>query len=92
MLVCEKHMQPFTRTLLADQLVKYRAAADISLGILADRAGVSKTYLWELEQDRAGKKRPSAATLVSVAEALGVGLCELIGMPCKHGERTTGNG
>lgn len=58
-----------------------RLAAQMSLDRLADLAGISKTYLWELEADHAGAKKPSADVLSRLATALGLSLPELIGQP-----------
>ena len=52
-----------------------REAADKSQGDLADRAGLSRTYLNQLE---AGRRDPSLSTLTRLARALGVKLEALI--------------
>src|SRR5205807_36672 len=44
-------------------------------------AEVSKTYLWELEKDESGEKKPSAEILLRIANALSVTLAELLGLP-----------
>ncbi len=58
------------------RLQAFREAAGKSQGDLADKAGLSRTYLNQLE---AGKRDPSLSTLTSLARALGVKLEALIG-------------
>ncbi len=53
-----------------------REAAGKSQGDVADKAGLSRTYLNQLE---AGKRDPSLSTLTRLARALGVKLEALIG-------------
>lgn len=50
----------------------------MSLSQLATSSGISKGYLWTLENEPEDK-RPSAETLYAVAEALGVTMSELLG-------------
>jgi len=45
---------------------------------LAERSGVSKSYLWNLE-NKAEHQKPSAETVYSLAEALGTTMSQLIG-------------
>ncbi len=66
---------------LARKLKEARDAAGLTLEELAQRAEVSKTYLWELEKDEAGGKKPSADVLLRVANALSVTLADLLGLP-----------
>ena len=62
----------------ARRLHQFRTEAGLSLGQLAEKAGVSKGYLWNLEnQDE--EKRPSAKMLFAIANALGVTLADLLG-------------
>jgi transcriptional regulator with XRE-family HTH domain len=68
-------------TCLADRIRSARQCSGWTLDQLADRAGISKTYLWELEKDEAGEKRPSADVLGRLAYTLGLTLAELIGHP-----------
>lgn len=65
---------------LARQLRKLREEKDLSLEALADRAGVSKTYLWELERDTKGTIKPSADVLLRVANALSTTLANLLSL------------
>ncbi len=62
---------------IGDRIRKYRGDTGLSLSQLAISAGVSKGYLWSLE-NTAGK-RPSAETLYAVAKALGVTMSALLG-------------
>src|SRR3954467_3076650 len=66
---------------LARKLKEARDAAGLTLEELAQRAEVSKTYLWELEKDEAGEKKPSADILLRIANALSVTLADLLGLP-----------
>ena len=60
---------------------KYREMRGRSLPDLAAVAGVSKAFLWEIE---AGKsKRPGAEVLLRIAEALDVGINDLLGRPAQ---------
>lgn len=64
---------------LAERLREARTAADMTLDELAFKAHVSKTYLWELENDHAGTKKPSAEILTKLANALSMTIAELLG-------------
>jgi transcriptional regulator with XRE-family HTH domain len=63
---------------LAQRIREARKAAKLSLDEAAAAAGISKTYLWELEKDADGLKRPSADILLSIACALKVDLHDLL--------------
>ena len=54
---------------LSERLRHLRESAGLSLDELADKAKISKTYLWELEKDKAGEKKPSADVLLRIASA-----------------------
>jgi transcriptional regulator with XRE-family HTH domain len=54
---------------LGSKLRKLRIAQHLTLDELADKAGMSKSYLWELENR--DSQRPSAEKLQAVADALG---------------------
>ena len=62
---------------VGDRIRRYREQAEFSLSQLAAEAGVSKGYLWSLEN--VPDKRPSAETLYAVADALGVTMSDLLG-------------
>lgn len=66
---------------LAKRLREAREAAKLSLDELATKAGISKTYLWELEKDQAGEKKPSADILMRIARALSVTIADLLDLP-----------
>lgn len=66
---------------LALRLREAREAAGLTLDELAVQAEVSKTYLWELEKDESGEKKPSAEILLRIANALSITLAELMGLP-----------
>ena len=74
-------------TTLADRLRSCREAAGLSLDELAVKAKVSKTYLWELEKDAAGDKKPSADVLLRVAAALSVTIADLLALPTVQFEK-----
>lgn len=63
---------------LAERLNKLREEKELSLDVLAERAGVSKTYLWELERDTKGTIKPSADVLLRIANALSTTLADLL--------------
>ncbi|MEI8376712.1 MAG: helix-turn-helix transcriptional regulator [Planctomycetota bacterium] len=65
---------------LAEKIRKLREAKGLSLDDLADKAGISKTYLWELERDAAGTKKPSADVLMRIATALSTTLADLLSL------------
>ena len=62
---------------IGDRIRRYRGDAGLSLSQLAASAGVSKGYLWSLEN--VAGKRPSGETLYAVAKALGVTMSALLG-------------
>ena len=66
---------------LAENLRKFRDEKKLSLEEVASRAGISKAYLWELERDTEGAKKPSAAVLMRIANALSRTLAELLALP-----------
>jgi transcriptional regulator with XRE-family HTH domain len=65
---------------LAARLRKLREDKKMSLDEVARSAQISKTYLWELERDEAGAKKPSADVLLRIAEALSVSLADLLNL------------
>jgi transcriptional regulator with XRE-family HTH domain len=66
---------------LAERLRQIREDQKLSLDELATKAGVSKTYLWELEKDLAAAKKPSADVLLRIAGALSVTIADLLDLP-----------
>src|SRR3954452_14760680 len=65
---------------VAQRIRKLREYKELSLDELAAKAKISKTYLWELERDRAGTKKPSADVLLRIANALSTTLAELLSL------------
>src|SRR5581483_1708802 len=66
---------------LAQRIRTRREQAGMSLDELAVKAGLSKTYIWELEKDESGEKKPSADVLLRLATALSTTIGELMGLP-----------
>ena len=66
---------------LAERLRQTRESMGLSLDELARQARISKTYLWELEKDAAGEKKPSADVLLRIATALSVTIADLLELP-----------
>lgn len=66
---------------LANRLRTLRQKAGLSLDDVAAKAGISKTYLWELEKDEAGVKKPSADVLLRIANALSTTMADLMELP-----------
>ncbi|QNN21751.1 helix-turn-helix transcriptional regulator [Planctomycetales bacterium ZRK34] len=65
---------------LAERIRKLRNDKDLSLDDLADAANISKTYLWELEKDSEGAKKPSADVLMRIAAALSTTLADILAL------------
>jgi transcriptional regulator with XRE-family HTH domain len=74
---------------LAKRIRKERKEAGLTLDELADKAGLSKTYLWELEQDEGGVKRPSAEVVLKIADALSLTIADLMGLPTVKVQKET---
>ncbi|WP_417260843.1 helix-turn-helix domain-containing protein [Celeribacter sp.] len=66
---------------LARNLRKFRTEKGLSLDEVAKKADISKAYLWELERDTDGSKKPSAAVLMRIGLALSRTLAELLELP-----------
>ena len=66
---------------LAERIRSIRENKNLSLDELAARAKISKTYLWELEKDVAGAKKPSADVLLKIANALSTTIADLLAQP-----------
>lgn len=66
---------------LAEQIRQIRESEGLSLDELATKSGISKTYLWELEKDITGEKKPSAAVLMQIANGLSVTIADLLELP-----------
>lgn len=63
---------------IAKRCVALRVQHDLSLQEVADRAGLSKSHIWELEQGRA--RNPTVDTAVRLARAFGVSLDYMTGL------------
>jgi transcriptional regulator with XRE-family HTH domain len=66
---------------LAQRLREARKEAGLTLEQLAAASGVSKTYLWELENDEKGQKKPSAEVLLRLSGPLRTTIADLLGQP-----------
>ena len=66
---------------LAERLLRARKEAGLTLDQLAEESGLSKTYLWELEHDDDGVKKPSADTLMKLVTPLRTTIADLLGRP-----------
>lgn len=60
---------------------KYRLERGLTPAQLAEDAGLSKSYLSELESDETSNRRPSADALYRIARSLGVAISDLLGRP-----------
>lgn len=65
---------------LAARLRKLREDKGMSVEELAAKAKISKTYLWELERDTSGAKKPSADALLKIARALSTTLADVLSL------------
>ncbi len=63
---------------IAKRCVSLRSEHGISLQEVADRSGLSKSHIWELEQGRA--RNPTVDTAVRLARAFGVSLDYMTGL------------
>lgn len=67
--------------ILAKRIRESRERAGLTLEELAEISKISKTYLWELENDAKGHKKPSADILLRIAKALSVTIADLLSLP-----------
>ena len=58
-----------------EMIASERKRLDLSLQQVADRAGITKSHMWELEQGRS--VNPTIATVNCLAKALGIPFVEL---------------
>ncbi|MDX6652053.1 MAG: hypothetical protein QOJ38_834 [Solirubrobacterales bacterium] len=70
-----------TKESVGSRIKKRREEKGMSATKLAERAGISKSYLSELEGANGGAKKPSAELLYEIASALGVAMSDLLGRP-----------
>jgi len=73
---------------LAKRIREERERAGLTLDELATEATISKTYLWELENDENGLKKPSADVLLRIARALNVTIADLLSLPMVQVDET----
>lgn len=66
---------------LASRIQHSRKDAGMTLEELSDASGLSKTYLWELENDAEGVKKPSADSLMKLVGPLRTTIADLLGRP-----------
>ena len=66
---------------LSQKIGKLRKEKAFSLNRLAEMAGVSKAYLWQLENSVS--KQPSAEILFKIASALGTTIADLLDKPVR---------
>lgn len=60
---------------MCEMIASERAKIDLSLQEVADRAGITKSHMWELENGRS--VNPTIATVNGLARALGIPFVEL---------------
>jgi len=64
---------------LKDNLKRLRKNKQLTLDELSEKSGVSKPYLWQLENE--DDKKPSADILFKIAEVLETTIADLMGYP-----------
>ena len=64
---------------LAEKLKSLREEKKLSVAELAEQSGVSKPYIWQIEDGR--RKNPTGEVLRKLASALGTTVPELMGAP-----------
>lgn len=74
---------------VGDRIKKRREELRISLNQLAEKSGVAKGYIWELENGTSKDARPSADTLFKIADALGTSTADLLGKRVRPRSRIT---
>lgn len=62
---------------IGENIKKYREMQGLTQPDLAKKAGMSKAFLWEIENGNS--KRPGAEVLYRIAEVLGVTIAHLLG-------------
>jgi transcriptional regulator with XRE-family HTH domain len=68
-------MEASSETVFGRVLRRIRRERDLSQEALADMAGIARNHMSELER---GRREPRLATLVRLADALGMGVGELL--------------
>jgi transcriptional regulator with XRE-family HTH domain len=70
----------FPAETLGQRIRRYRQEAGLTPAQLAERAGVSKSYVSSLESE-SEERKPSAEIVYELAKALGVAMSDLLGRP-----------
>jgi transcriptional regulator with XRE-family HTH domain len=68
-----------TKESVGSRIKRYREEKGMSATELADAAGISKSYLSELESKAGSEKVPTGEKLYDIAAALGVTMSDLLG-------------
>lgn len=63
------------------RIKRYREDKSMTAAQLAERAGISRSYVSELENGKGDHKRPSAQVMYKIGKALGISMSELLGQP-----------
>jgi transcriptional regulator with XRE-family HTH domain len=71
---------------VAANIRRFRSERQMTPSQLADKAGVSKSYIFALENET--ERKPSAVILYEIASALGVAMSDLLGRPILVAPRT----
>ncbi len=66
---------------IGKRIRKFREDKDTTAAQLAKDAGISRSYLSELENGTGNHRRPSANVLYALGKALGVSMSDLLGRP-----------
>ncbi len=66
---------------IGKRIRKFREDKDTTAAQLAKDAGISRSYLSELENGTGNHRRPSANVLYALGKALGVSMSDLLGQP-----------
>lgn len=70
-----------SRASVGTRIRRFRLERGMTATQLAERAGVSKSYISELESEEGDDKKPSAEVIYAIAKALGVAMSDLLGRP-----------
>lgn len=68
---------------LGKKIEKLRKAREMTLQQLADKAEMSKAYLWQIEHGRSDHQRPGAHILYNIATALETTVADLLEDPVR---------
>jgi transcriptional regulator with XRE-family HTH domain len=62
---------------IAERVAFYRRERDLSLDEVAERAGMSKSHVWEIEKGR--QRNPTVRAVRDLARAFGVSMSAILG-------------